>query len=332
MNDPVLSTFPENPSVAAVNPMSNTQVPEVPKVPEVSDVIGMDLSASLGTYKTNIIALTSTVTGVAITSDVKGTFNATTKEYYAVQLENVANFDLLNTSASSSEIDVGATVNKISSNGGKKIAVTDDVGKKTNANICRYIRQAIFPDGTIKPDRTVLNTLDNDIGALTGMSGFKFANKAVGSTQILFGYEKTGEIVSGQGRVQYVPSKSKVGGTIISGSFKIENNNIVLSKDLGIQNKIILEKLLGQKLTMIVPPVDTKVAVVKNNDEEEEDPEFMKAVSETGQSDQTDQTGQSGGKRKTKKRKSKSVRFKVKKHRKTAKKHRKSNKKYHKKK
>jgi len=326
MNDPVLDTFPNNSSVTGENPMLKTPVQEVLAVQKVSDVIGMDLSASLGTYKTNIIALTSTVTGVAITSDVKGTFNATTKEYYAVQLENVANFDLLNTSASNSEIDVGATVNKISSNGGKKIAVTDDVGKKTNANICRYIRQAIFPDGTIKPDRTVLNTLDNDIGALTGMSGFKFANKAVGSTQILFGYEKTGEIVSGQGRVQYVPSKSKVGGTIISGSFKIENNIIVLSKDLGIQNKIILEKLLGQKLTMIVPPVDTKVDVVENNDEEAKDPEFLRDSTET------DKTVQSGGKRKTKKRKSKSVRFKVKKHRKTAKKHRKSNKKYHKKK
>ena len=91
--------------------------------------------------------------------------------------------------------------------------------------------------------------MEGDISKLTGISGFKFANVNVGATQIFFGYEKNADgTVSGQGRVQYVASQAKQ-GSIIPGSFKIENNNIVLSKDLGMQNKTILEKLLGVTLT-----------------------------------------------------------------------------------
>ena len=318
-------------------PVTEVRATETP-VPKVTDVVGMDLSKDLGDFKKNVIALMSTVTGVATKSDVKSTFNAKTKQYYAVKLEGLASGDVdtLNTNASSNFADVlSGNVDKISSKSGKVISVSDDEGKKTNANISRYIRQSIFPDGTVEPDRNILKNMEGDISKLTGISGFKFANVNVGATQIFFGYEKNADgTVSGQGRVQYVASQAKQ-GSIIPGSFKIENNNIVLSKDLGMQNKTILEKLLGVSLTnedASKEPVTTGEDEIKEFTPEADTSNLN--VEETG--DLPEVTGNleqqeviAGGKKKTKKRRRKSVRFNLKKRKssKTAKKHRKTHKK-----
>ena len=330
---------------AEAAPETETPMTEEPATqtlaPKVTDVVGMDLSKDLGDFKKNVIALMSTVTGVATKSDVKSTFNAKTKQYYAVKLEGLASGDVdtLNTNASSNFADVlSGNVDKISSKSGKVISVSDDEGKKTNANISRYIRQSIFPDGTVGPDRNILKNMEGDISKLTGISGFKFANVNVGATQIFFGYEKNADgTVSGQGRVQYVASQAKQ-GSIIPGSFKIENNNIVLSKDLGMQNKTILEKLLGVSLTN---EDASKEPVTAAAEDEEQIKEFTPEadtsnlnVEETG--DLPEVTGNleqqeviAGGKKKTKKRRRKSVRFNLKKRKssKTAKKHRKTHKK-----
>ena len=221
------------------------------------------------------------------------------------------------------------TVNKLSSKSGKKISVTDDVGKKTNANICRYIRQAIFPDGIIKPDRTVLKTLDNDIGTLTEMPGFKFANARVGATQIMFGYEKNQDgTISGQGRMQYVSSTMKQ-GSIVSGSFKIENNNIILSKDVGIQNKKIIEKLLGVPLNTAPETAalaDDNIAPAGDNIATHSELNPRTGLYDNNVPNTEAGNPVAGGKRKTKRRKSKSIKSHRKKHRKTAKKQRKSRK------
>ena len=348
------STKPLNPNAPEFIPSANTppetetpvteeQVKETP-APKVTDVVGMDLSKEIGDFKKNVIALMSTVTGVATTSNIKSTFNAKTKQYYAVKLEGLASGDIdtLNTNASSDFANaLSGSVDKISSKSGKIISVSDDEGKKTNANISRYVRQSIFPDGTIQPDRNILKNMDSDIGKLTGISGFKFANMNVGATQILFGYEKNADgTVSGEGRVQYVASQAKQ-GSIIPGSFKIENNNIVLSKDLGMQNKTILEKLLGVSLTnedASKEPVTTGEDEIKEFTPEADTSNLN--MEETG--DAPEVTGNleeqqeviAGGKKKTKKHRRKSVRFNLKKRKgsKTAKKHRKTYKKTHKKK
>ena len=300
----------------------------------VTDVVGMDLSKDLGDFKSNVIALMSTVTGVVTTSDIKSTFNAKTKQYYAVKFEGLSSDDIdaLNTNASSVfESSLSGSVDKISSKTGKIISVSDDNGMKTNANICRYVRQSIFPDGTIKPDRNTLKNMESGIGKLTGISGFKFANMNVGATQILFGYEKNADgTVSGEGRVQYVSSQAKQ-GSIVPGSFKIENNNIVLSKDLGMQNKAILEKLLG--VTLNTAPKEPESV----NKEASSDftPGLSTTNVEAGETGNApEETGNlegqqeviAGGKRKTKKRNRKSIKSYRKKHRKTAKKQRKSRK------
>lgn len=337
--DPVLETYPSNTNASDTNPMLSSAESETSApAPKVTDVVGMDLSKDLGDFKKNVIALMSTVTGVATTSNIKSTFNAKTKQYYAVKLEGLASGDIdtLNTNASSDFANaLSGSVDKISSKSGKIISVSDDEGKKTNANISRYVRQSIFPDGTIQPDRNILKNMDGDIGKLTGISGFKFANMNVGATQILFGYEKNADgTVSGQGRVQYVASQAKQ-GSIVPGSFKIENNNIVLSKDLGMQNKTVLEKLLGVTLTnedASKEPVTTGEEEIKEftpeADKSDLNPEETGDAPEvTGNLEQQEVIA--GGKKKTKKRRRKSVRFNLKKRKgsKTAKKHRKSHKK-----
>ena len=91
--------------------------------PKVTDVVGMDLSKEIGDFKKNVIALMSTVTGVATKSDVKSTFNAKTKQYYAVKLEGLASGDIdtLNTNASSDFANaLSGSVDKISSNTNRK--------------------------------------------------------------------------------------------------------------------------------------------------------------------------------------------------------------------
>ena len=85
----------------------------------------MDLSKDLGDFKSNVIALMSTVTGVVTTSDIKSTFNAKTKQYYAVKFEGLSSDDIdaLNTNASSVfESSLSGSVDKISS----KLSLTKD--------------------------------------------------------------------------------------------------------------------------------------------------------------------------------------------------------------
>ena len=150
----------------------------------------------------------------------------------------------------------------------------------------------------------------------------KLAAVSAPCSQLIFGYTKddSGKITKATGRFQAFGSGAY---GAITGNFSMtlmseggkQKYTITLSSTEGQVVKSIIGGLLQ------IPEEDINVEIDTSENSESNTESNINTSSPT-----------SGGKRKTKRRKYKSVRFKVNKHRKTAKKHRKSNKKYHKKK
>ena len=182
-------------------------------------------------------------------------------------------------------------------------------------------------------------------------------------TQIVFGYKKEGDtVVSATGRIQSFTAGS--GSFASVGTFRMERNKdekyvitvsgdssktllAVISNLLGVNPKdIIVQQLVEKKDTTVV---DASTGADDGDASGSSSNELPGAqttdvggpiIEEGSQGTSTanvvkprvtDPPGKVGGKRKTKRRKHKTVRFKAKKHRKTSKKHVKSHKKSHKK-
>ena len=219
-------------------------------------VVGMDLTANLGSLTTNMVAIACQHKNDFASSSAINNFKKDLKVYTSVKIVGAQgpDIEILNTNAGT---DLGADVKCHVLDSGKNRNLTESPDKLNSAKLFALIKSAIASDTDVSTG-IVRSSKRTDIVELqqkltTELLGegvnLKFADQKNACTQLVFGFELEGDQVKRViGRIQSVGAA--IGGSgVKTGDFNmvIQDDKYVISagKDSAPMITTLLKKILG---------------------------------------------------------------------------------------
>ena len=267
-------------------------------------VVGMDLTANLGSLTTNMVAIACQHKNDFASSSAINNFKKDLKVYTSVKIVGAEDPDIENLNTNNGGLSDAVKCHVLDS--GENRNLTESPDKLNSAKLFALIKKAISSDTDISTGkvrsskRTDIVALESELKALSKLD-LKFAAGTNACTQLVFGFELEGDQVkSVVGRIQSVgPGLT---GDVQTGDFNmvIQDDKYVISagKDSAPMITTLLKKILGLKKEIIVPKPE------KSKKPEKPAAGADAAATDNAATDGTDATATLGG-GKTKRRRNK---------------------------
>lgn len=267
-------------------------------------VVGMDLTANLGSLTTNMVAIACQHKNDFASSSAINNFKKDLKVYTSVKIVGAEDPDIENLNTNNGGLSDAVKCHVLDS--GENRNLTESPDKLNSAKLFALIKKAISSDTDISTGkvrsskRTDIVALESELQTLSKLD-LKFAAGTNACTQLVFGFELEGDQVkSVVGRIQSVgPGLT---GDVQTGDFNmvIQDDKYVISagKDSAPMITTLLKKILGLKKEIIVPKPE------KSKKPEKPAAGADAAATDNAATDGTDATATLGG-GKTKRRRNK---------------------------
>ena len=268
-------------------------------------VVGMDLTANLGSLTKNMVAIACQHKSDSESSSAINNFKKDLKSYTSVKIVAAQSEDVIKLNKNAGT-DLGAGVKCHVLDSGENRNLTESPDKLNSAKLFALIKKAISSDTDISTGkvrsskRTDIVALESELQTLSKLD-LKFAAGTNACTQLVFGFELEGDqVMSVVGRIQSVGSG--LTGDVQTGDFNmvIQDDKYVISagKDSAPMITTLLKKILGLKKEIIVPKPE------KSKKPEKPAAGADAAATDNAATDGTDATATLGG-GKTKRRRNK---------------------------
>ena len=270
-------------------------------------VVGMDLTANLGSLTKNMVAIACQHKSDSESSSAINNFKKDLKSYTSVKIVAAQSEDVIKLNKNAGT-DLGAGVKCHVLDSGENRNLTESPDKLNSAKLFALIKKAISSDTDISTGkvrsskRTDIVALESELQTLSKLD-LKFAAGTNACTQLVFGFELEGDqVMSVVGRIQSVGSG--LTGDVQTGDFNMvldpDGKKYVISagKDSAPMITTLLKKILGLKKEIIVPKPE------KSKKPEKPAAGADAAATDNAATDGTDATATLGG-GKTKRRRNK---------------------------
>ena len=226
-------------------------------------VVGMDLTANLGSLTKNMVAIACQHKSDSESSSAINNFKKDLKSYTSVKIVAAQSEDVIKLNKNAGT-DLGAGVKCHVLDSGENRNLTESPDKLNSAKLFALIKKAISSDtdistGTVRSSkRTDIVALESELKALSKLD-LKFAAGTNACTQLVFGFDDAdGEVKSVIGRIQSVGAASG-GSGVQTGDFNMvldpDSDKYIISagKDSAPMITTLLKKILGLTKEISVP-------------------------------------------------------------------------------